>query len=31
MSGILVGFTVFSGPFKTGDFFVWVQLHQRWR
>jgi len=26
-----VGFTVLSGHFKTGDFFVWVQLNQRWR
>jgi len=24
MSGILLGFIVLSGPFKTGDFFVWV-------
>jgi len=27
----LVGFIVLSGPSKTGDFFGWVQLHQRWR
>jgi len=27
MSGILVAFTVLSGPFKTADFLVWVQLH----